>query len=70
VDALIDETYTLDEQKRKDTFCAIGDYINQEVPIIHLFTVPNAEAYSSRLEGVQSSVNDLVTWNIADWQIK
>jgi len=32
VDALIDETYTLDEQKRKDTFCAIGDYINQEVP--------------------------------------
>ena len=70
VDALIDETYTLDEQNRKDTFCAIGDFINEEVPIIHLFTVPNADAYSTRIEGVQSSVNDLVTWNIAEWKIK
>jgi len=69
VDALIDETYTLNEQDRKDTFCAIGDFINEEVPIIHLFTVPNADAYSTRIEGVQSSVNDLVTWNIADWKI-
>jgi len=40
------------------------------VPEVHLFTVPNADAYSARLEGVQSSVNDLVTWNVADWQIK
>ena len=70
VDALIDETYTLDEQTRKDTFCAIGDFINEEVPVIHLFTVPNADAYSTRIEGVQSSVNDLVTWNIADWTLK
>jgi len=70
VDALIDETYTLDEQTRQETFCAIADFINEEVPEIHLFTVPNAEAYSSRIEGVQSSVNDLVTWNIADWKIK
>ena len=70
VDALIDEAYTLDEQTRKDTFCAIGDFINEEVPIIHLFTIPNAESYSSRLEGVQSSVNDLVTWNIADWKVQ
>ena len=70
VDALIDETYTLDEEVRQETFCAIGDFINEEVPIIHLFTVPNMDAYSARLEGVQSSVNDLVTWNIADWKIK
>ena len=70
VDGLIDEAYTLDEQTRQDTFCAIADFINEEVPIIHLFTVPNADAYSARLEGVQSSVNDLVTWNIADWKIK
>ena len=70
VDALIDETYTLDEQTRRDTFCAIGDFMNEEVPVIHLFTVPNADAYSTRLEGVQSSVNDLVTWNIADWKLK
>jgi peptide/nickel transport system substrate-binding protein len=70
VDALINEAYTLDEQTRKDTFCAIGDFINEEVPVIHLFTVPNADAYSTRLTGVQSSVNDLITWNIADWIIK
>ena len=70
VDALINEAYTLDDQTRKDTFCAIGDFINEEVPIIHLFTVPNADAYSTRIEGVQSSVNDLVTWNIADWTLK
>lgn len=70
VDALIDEAYTLDEEVRKDAFCSMAEIINQEVPIIHLFTVPNADAYSARLEGVESSVNDLVTWNIADWKIK
>ena len=70
VDGLIDQAYTLDEQSRKETFCKIADIINQELPMIHLFTVPNADAYSARLEGVQSSVNDLVTWNIADWKIK
>ena len=70
VDAFIDEAYTLDEETRKETFCAIADFINEEVPIIHLFTVPSADAYSARLEGVQSSVNDLVTWNIADWILK
>ena len=70
VDALINETYTLDEQARKDSFCAIGDFINEEVPIIHLFTVPNADAYAARIDGPQSSVNDLITWNIADWKLK
>ena len=70
VDALIDEAYTLDEESRKETFCGIADFINEEVPLVHLFTVPNAEAYSARIEGVQSTVNDLVTWNIADWTLK
>jgi peptide/nickel transport system substrate-binding protein len=70
VDALIDEAYTLDEASRKETFCAIANHINEEVPLVHLFTIPNAEAHSARLEGVQSTVNDLVTWNIADWTLK
>ena len=70
VDALIDETYTLDEQTRQETFCAIGDFIQEEVPLVYLFTVPSADAYSARIEGVQSSVNDLVTWNIADWKLR
>jgi hypothetical protein len=29
----------------------------------------DADAHSSRLQGVQSSVNDLVTWNVADWTL-
>ncbi len=70
VDALIDEAYTLDEATRKETFCAIADHINEDVPLVHLFTIPSAEAHSARLDGVQSTVNDLVTWNIADWMLK
>ncbi len=70
VDGLIDEAYTLDEQARKDAFCNIAKALDEEVPTIYLFTTPNADAHSTRLEGVQSSVNDLVTWNIADWKIK
>lgn len=69
-DELIGQTYTLDEQTRKEAFCELGQLINDELPIIHLFTVPNADAYSRRISGVQSSVNDLVTWNIADWTLK
>jgi peptide/nickel transport system substrate-binding protein len=34
VDALIDGAYTLDEETREQTFCAIADIINDEVPII------------------------------------
>lgn len=70
LDALIDEAYTLDEASRQATFCKMADILDQEAPVILLFTVPNADAYSSRLEGVQSTVNDLVTWNIADWKLK
>lgn len=69
-DALIDAAYTLDEASRQETFCQMAEILDREAPIILLFTIPNADAYSSRLEGVQSTVNDLVTWNIADWKIK
>jgi peptide/nickel transport system substrate-binding protein len=70
LNSLIDAAYTLDETSRQETFCKMADIFDKEVPLILLFTVPNADAYSSRLEGVQSTVNDLVTWNIADWKIK
>lgn len=68
--SLIEDAYTLDEASRQETFCKMADILDEEAPIIMLFTIPNADAYSSRLEGVQSTVNDLVTWNIADWKIK
>jgi len=68
--SLIEDSYTLDEASRQETFCKMAKILDEQVPEIMLFTIPNADAYSSRLEGVQSTVNDLVTWNIADWKIK
>jgi len=68
--SLIEDAYTLDEASRQETFCKMAKILDEQVPEIMLFTIPNADAYSSRLEGVQSTVNDLVTWNIADWKIK
>ena len=37
------------------------------MPQILLFTTLNAEAYSSRLVGIQANINDVVSWNVADW---
>jgi peptide/nickel transport system substrate-binding protein len=69
VDALIDEAYTLDEQRRQEIFCQIAEILDQELPMIPLFSTVNAEAHSARLQGVQSTINDLVTWNAADWTL-
>lgn len=69
-DALLDEAYTLDEAYRQDLFCQMAELLEEELPIIPLFSTVNADAYSARLEGVQSTVNDLVTWNVADWVVK
>jgi len=66
---LLDEAYTLDEAKRKDIFCQMAKILDEQAPVILLFSTVNADAYSSRMEGVQSNINDLVTWNAADWKI-
>lgn len=66
---LLNETYNLDEGYRKEAFCQMAQILDEQVPIILMFSAVNADAYSLRLQGVQSSTNDLVTWNIADWQI-
>ena len=68
-DALLDEAYTLDEDKRKEVFCEIAQLLDEQVPVILLFSTVNAEVYSTRLEGVQSSINDLVSWNAANWKV-
>lgn len=69
-DALIDEAYTLDEAKRKEVFCQMAKILDEEVPNALLFTTINADAHSTRLMGVQTSMSDQVTWNVADWQIR
>jgi peptide/nickel transport system substrate-binding protein len=66
---LLSEAYTLDETQRQQTFCQMARLFDDEVPVLLLFTTINAEAYSARLEGVQSTTNDLVTWNVADWDV-
>jgi peptide/nickel transport system substrate-binding protein len=67
--ALLGEAYTLDEAKRKDIFCQMAKILDEQVPVILLFSTVNADAYSIRLSGIRSNINDLVTWNVADWKI-
>jgi peptide/nickel transport system substrate-binding protein len=69
-DARLNEVFTLDEAYRKEVFCQMAQILDKEVPVILMFSAVNADAYSTRLEGIQSNVNDLVTWNAADWKIK
>ncbi len=68
-DALIDETYYLDEEYRQEMFCELAALLDEELPQILLFTAFDAGAYSTRLQGVQATVNDSHTWNVADWQV-
>ena len=68
-DALIDEAYCLDEEYRQEMFCELAELLEEELPQILLFSAVDAAAYSTRLQGVQATVNDTVTWNVADWQI-
>jgi peptide/nickel transport system substrate-binding protein len=70
MDELLAQMHTLDESKRKEVFCQMAELMNEEVPVALLFTVINADAHSSRLQGIQSNGNDVVTWNVADWMVK
>ena len=66
---LLGEAYTLDEAKRKEIFCQMAKILDEQAPVILMFSTVNADAYSTRLEGIQSNINDLVSWNAADWKI-
>lgn len=68
-DAWLDEAYTLDEEYRKEVFCEIAAILDEELPQILLWSAIGADAFSTRLQGGQSTTNDLPTWNVADWQI-
>jgi peptide/nickel transport system substrate-binding protein len=69
-DALIDETYTLDEEYRQELFCQLAEIFEEELPWILLFSTTENAAHSTRLQGVQPSINDIVTWNAEDWEIQ
>ena len=68
-DGLLNETYTLDEGRRKEIFCQMADILDQELPQILLFSAITADVHGVRLQGIQSSANDMATWNVADWTL-
>jgi peptide/nickel transport system substrate-binding protein len=68
-DALLDEAYTLDEEYRKELFCQMAEIMDAELPQILLWSAIGADAFSTHLEGGQSTTNDLPTWNVANWKI-
>jgi peptide/nickel transport system substrate-binding protein len=70
IDELIDQAYTLDEGVRKDVFCQVAKILDDDLPQLLLFTAIDANTHSTRLQGVQSNPNDIVTWNVADWTLK
>jgi peptide/nickel transport system substrate-binding protein len=69
-DALLDEAYTLDEDYRKELFCEMALILEDELPQILLWSAVDAHGISSRLQGVQATANDPLTWNVADWYIE
>ncbi len=69
VDELIDSSYTLDEQARQDAFCQLATILDQDIPQLLLFTTVDANAHSSRLQGVVSNANEIVTWNVENWTL-
>ncbi len=69
-ETLLGNMYTLDEAQRKQDFCEMATLLEEELPQLLLFTAVNADAHSVRLQNVQTSASDLVTWNAADWKLK
>jgi len=68
-DALLDESYTLDQEYRKELFCQMAEILDEELPCIPLFYSRDATGYSARLNDVIHNPNSMVTWNIADWTL-
>lgn len=69
-DVWYDELFYLDEEYRQEVFCEMAQILDDEVPQILLFTTLEVHGVSNRLQNVQPSVNDPVTWNVADWTLE
>ena len=68
-DALLDEAYTLDEEYNHEMLCLAAEILDAELPQIVLWSGIDAAGYSTRVAGVQATINDIITWNAADWEI-
>jgi len=43
--------------------------LKDELPQLMFFSLLESHGVAERLQGVQPSANDQVTWNIADWTV-
>ncbi len=68
-DALLVKAQTPDETTRKEVYCQMAKLLDQELPMIPLWSILDAASVSSRMEGIQATINDVITWNVADWKI-
>ena len=68
-DLWMDEAYTLDEEYRKEVFCEMATILDEELPWILLYTTLEAHGVNTRVDGVTPSVNDPLTWNVAEWTV-
>jgi peptide/nickel transport system substrate-binding protein len=68
-DAYIDELYYLDEEYRLEMMCELAAVLDEDLPQILLFSTFEGSGVSTRLQNVQASANDVITWNVADWEI-
>ena len=69
-DYLIDEFYYLDEEYRLEVMCELAAVLDEQLPQILLWSSVDAAINSTRIEGVQATVNDPLTWNVADWKVE
>jgi ABC-type transport system substrate-binding protein len=67
---LLGEAYTLDEATRQDVFCQMAKILDEQAPNAMMFSTINADAHSTRVEGIQSTTFGVVTWNVADWTVQ
>ncbi len=70
MDGYIDELYTVYEEDFLWAACEAAAILEEELPQILLWSALEAHGVSERLQGVQPSANDPVTWNVADWTLK
>jgi hypothetical protein len=49
--------------------CELAAHLDENLPQILLFSAVDAALNSTRIEGVQATVNDTLTWNVGDWRI-
>jgi peptide/nickel transport system substrate-binding protein len=68
-DLWMDEAYTLDEEYRKEVFCELANILEDELPWILLYTTLDQYGVNTRVVGIQPSVNDPLTWNVAEWSV-